>query len=181
MTGQLTPQKKHGKLAHEVPSRQPVVSRRQLLAGLLSSHTLALIPWAAAQPIDDAGHGTFLAVSALLVGRPTLDAAQAKHLYEALVADDPGVPAAAQTLLTLINERRVDPLQLQSILDADKSPIAALPRTIATAWFLGVVGQGEKARCIAFETALNAQIVGDVIKPPTYAYGAYGSWARKPV
>src|SRR5437879_1106765 len=158
-----------------------VVSRRGLLAGLLTSHTLSLIPWAAAQPIEDAGHGAFLAVSAILAGRPTLDTAQAKRLYDALVADDAGFPAAAQSLLTLINDRKIDPLQLQSVLDQEKSTIAGVPRVIATAWFLGIVGQGEKARCIAFETALNAQIVADVIKPPTYAYGAYGSWSGKPV
>ena len=39
----------------------------------------------------------------------------------------------------------------------------------------------DKARCLAFETALNAEVVADVLKPPTYAYGAYGSWMRKPV
>lgn len=166
------------------PGRRPTrlaLSRRALLAGLLTTHTLALIPWAAAQSIDDAGHGAFLAVSAILAGRQTLDAVQAKRLYDALVADDPGFPAASQSLLTLINDRKIDPLQLQSVLDQEKSTIAGLPRIIATAWFLGIVGQGEKARCIAFETALNAQIVSDVIKPPTYAYGAYGSWSRKPV
>ena len=45
---------------------------------------------------------------------------------------------------------------------------------------LGVVGSGEGARCVAYETALNAVIVADVLKPPTYAYGAYGSWSAKP-
>ncbi len=61
------------------------------------------------------------------------------------------------------------------------SPLAALPRKIATAWFMGIVGSGEKARCIAYESALNAVIVQDVLKPPTYAYGVYGSWAKKPL
>ncbi len=45
---------------------------------------------------------------------------------------------------------------------------------------MGIVGSKQRARCLAFETALNAEIVADVLKPPTYAYGPYGSWGRKP-
>lgn len=155
-------------------------SRRGLLRGLLSAYTAALIPWALAQPVADADQGTFVALSALLAGRQALNAALAKRLYEALKADDPGFPSAGKALLALINERKLDPLQLQQVLDDEKSPLAALPRTIVTAWFLGVVGSGDKARCLAYEQALNAVIVEDVLKPPTYAYGPYGSWARKP-
>jgi hypothetical protein len=45
---------------------------------------------------------------------------------------------------------------------------------------MGIVGDGAKARCLAYEKALNAVIVADVLKPPSYAYDAYGSWAAKP-
>lgn len=161
-------------------SHLPGPSRRILLAGLLTASTASLIPWALAQPVTDANRGSFLAISALLVGRQALDAVQAKRLYDALVADDAGFPAAAQSLLTLINERKIDPLQLQQTLDDEKSPLAPLPRKIASAWLLGIVGSDEKARVVAFETALNAVIVADMLKPPTYAYGVYGSWAKKP-
>ena len=58
--------------------------------------------------------------------------------------------------------------------------IVGLPRSIVTAWCLGIIGQGESARCIAYETALNAVIVADILKPPTYAYGVYGTWQSKP-
>ena len=156
------------------------LARRRVLAGLLTAYTASLIPWALAQPVADADQGAFLAVSAILVGRQSLDAAQAKRLYDALTADDAGFPATARALLAFINERKIDPLQLQAMLDTEKSPLAALPRNIVTAWYLGIVGDGERARCIAFETALNAEVVADVLKPPTYCYGVYGSWARKP-
>ena len=68
------------------------------------------------------------------------------------------------------------------MLDGEHSPLAPLPRQIMSAWFLGVVGGGGSgdARCVAYETALNAVVVADVLKPPTYAYGAYGSWSAKP-
>jgi hypothetical protein len=155
-------------------------TRRRLLAGMLSGYAASLIPWALAQPVTDANRGAFLAVSAILAGRRALDEVQARRLYDALAGDDPGFPAAASALLALIEARKVDPLQLQEVLDAEHSALAPLPRRIVTAWYLGVVGEGEHARVVAFETALNAVAVADVLKPPTYCYGAYGSWTKKP-
>lgn len=156
-------------------------ARRATLAALLSAYTASLIPWALAQPAPDAGQGAFLALSAIIAGRQSLDDGLAKRLYAALTEDDKGFPAASRQLLALINERKIDPMQLQQTLDAEQSPLAALPRKIATAWFLGIVGSGEKARALAFEDALNAVMVADVLKPPTYCYGVYGSWANKPL
>ena len=155
-------------------------ARRRLLAGLLAAYGASLLPWALAQPALDANEPAFLAVSAILTGRLSLDVAQASRVYAALVADDPGFPASIRALLALITERSVELPKLQSVLDTERSPLAALPRRILSAWFLGIVGEGERARCIAFETALNAVIVEDVLKPPTYCYGVYGSWAKKP-
>lgn len=152
-----------------------------MLASLLTTYTASLIPWALAQSVDDPDQGAFLAVSAIIAGRQSLDASQAKRLYDALSADDKDFPAMTRELLTVINQRKIDPLQLQQILDREKSPLAEVPRKIATAWFLGIVGGGAKARCLAYETALNAIIVSDVLKPPTYAYGVYGSWIAKPI
>lgn len=163
------------------PQEASALGRRTLLAGLLGSYAASLVPWALAQPVSDADRGSFVALSAILVGRPSLDAAQAGRLYDALVADDADFAAAAKALLAFVDERKIDPLQLQQVLDDEKSPHAGLPRKIATAWWLGIVGSGEKARCVAFETALNALAVSDVLKPPTYAYGVHGSWVRKPV
>ncbi len=159
---------------------QPNARCRTLLAGLLSAYTASLIPWALAQPVAAADQGAFLALSAILAGRQALDSAQAKRLYDALQADDPGFPAAAQALLALINQRRIDPLQLQQVLDTEKSPLAPLPRAIVSAWYLGIVGGGKRARTLAYETALNAAAVADILKPPTYCYGVYGSWTKKP-
>jgi hypothetical protein len=160
---------------------RPNPTRRLVLFGLVSAYTASLVPWALAQEATDADNGAFLALSAILAGRQSLDAAQAQRLYAALVADDPGFPAAAKALLDMIEQRKIDPMQLQKVLDDEKSPLNALPRRIVTAWYLGIVGDDAKARCLAFETALNAEAVADVLKPPTYAYGAYGSWTSKPI
>ncbi len=158
----------------------PDPTRRRMLISLLSGYTASLIPWAAAQAITDDNQGAFVAVSAILAGRQSLDPVLGKRFYDALVAEDAGFPAAAGALLNLINEQKINPLQLQKVLDAGHPALAALPRKIVTAWFTGVVGSGDNARCIAYETALNAVIVEDMLRPPTYAYGAYGTWAAKP-
>ncbi|MBB1635576.1 sugar dehydrogenase complex small subunit [Cupriavidus sp. UME77] len=159
---------------------EPNCARRALLAGLLSTYTASLIPWALAQPVANGDQGAFLALSAIIAGRQTLDGALAKRLYQALTDDDAKFPAEARQLLALIDERKIDPLQLQQVLDSEQSPLATLPRKIATAWFMGMVGSGDNVRTIAYENALNAVIVSDVLKPPTYCYGVYGSWAAKP-
>lgn len=154
--------------------------RRTVLAGMLSVYAASLIPWALAEPVVEPARGAFLALSAILAGRQSLDQTQARRLYDALSADDAGFAAGVQALLALVNQRSVDPLQLQALLDAEQPALAPLPRKIVSAWYLGIIGSGERARCLAFETALNAAVVADVLKPPTYAYGAYGSWAKKP-
>lgn len=156
-------------------------SRRRVLASLLAACTAAHIPWALAQPVTDDKQGAFLALSAIIAGRQSLDTAMAQRLYAALSQHQTGFPEAAQALLKLINEQSIEPMLLQKALDDQKSPLAPLPRLIAAAWFMGIVGTGKDAQCIAYEHALNAQMVADVLKPPTYAYGAYGSWSKKPV
>jgi hypothetical protein len=170
---------------HKSPEPQdpPLASirRRRLLAGFVGAYTATQIPWALAQPMSDDQQGAFLALSAIIAGRQMLNADMADRIFKALSAEEPGFPASAAALLKLIDARKIDPLQLQKTLDDEKSPLAPLPRKIATAWFLGVIGSETKAHVIAYEHALNAQFVADVLKPPTYAYGPYGSWARKPL
>lgn len=156
-------------------------SRRGLLMGMLTLYTASLIPWAVAQTAPDAERGAFMAVSAIIAGRQSLDAELSATLFDSLTEADPNFPAATRELLKLINDRQIDPLQLQAVLESDYPSLAPVPRKIATAWFLGIVSDGEQVHCLAYENALNAVIVSDVLKPPSYCYGAYGSWASKPV
>src|SRR5690554_5857610 len=147
-----------------------LVSRRVVLAGLLSAYTASLIPWAVAQSAPDVERGNFLALSALIAGRQSLDTALALRYYDALVSVDAGFPSAVTELLTLINRQRIDPLQLQALLDEQYPALAAVPRKIATAWFLGMVETPDGTQVLAYEEALNAQMVSDVLKPPSYCY-----------
>ncbi len=155
-------------------------NRRTILKGFLATYSASLIPWAIAAPASSADQESFLALSTIITGRQKLDAELARNLYQALVADDAAFADRAKELLARINQQKIDPLKLQKLLDDEKSPLASVPTSIANAWFMGVVGSGQRARCLAYENALNAQIVADTLKPPTYAYGPYGSWARSP-
>ena len=155
-------------------------SRRKLLGGLLSAYTATLVPWALAQPVRDEQHGAFVALSAILVGRQSLDSDHAQRLYDALAENDPNFGDSVSALLELINKKHISPVALQEALDVGHPELASVPRSIATAWIIGVVGEGVRARCLAYETALMSDIVKDKLNPPTYAYGAYGSWETKP-
>lgn len=156
------------------------IPRRVVLSGLLSAYTASLIPWALAETAPDVDRGNFLILSALIAGREALDNDLAMRYYEALVAVDASFPAAVTTVLTLINYHHIDPLRLQALLDEKRPELAGVPRRIATAWFLGVVQTDDGSRVLAYEKALNAQMVDDVLKPPSYCIGGYGSWARAP-
>ena len=168
-----------------VPAGQPDdpanPSRRRLLAGLVTAYTASLIPWALAAPVADAGHGAFVAVSAILAGKRVLNSILGKRLHAALVDIEPGLDADCQALLKQIEAQQIDPAKLQGVLDAAHSRLAPLPRKIMRAWCLGLIGDGEAARCVAYENALDAVMVADVLKPPTYAYGPYGSWSKPPL
>lgn len=163
----------------------PDPQRRLLLAGILVACSTSFVPWARAQSrpagAAAAAPDSFLEVSKLLTGQASLDATLAARLYRALLADDGAFGERHQRLLSYVNEHDADPMRLQEILDAEKSALALVPRRIVTAWYTGIVGEGERAKCIAFETNLLNVITADKLKPPSYSYGVYGSWATKPV
>ena len=154
--------------------------RRGILIGLSATYLFSYVPSAIAQPADAAARDAFMVVSLILTGRPSLDADQAGRLYEALAADAPGFPADVQALRSFMDERKVDPAQLQSTLDAEQSPLTAVPRSIVKAWYTGIVGEAERARCVTFETSLMHVAVADRLNPPSYCYGSYGSWIDQP-
>lgn len=162
------------------------VSRRTLLSTTARLAVAAVVGGlglrsAEANESAPASLDAFMAVSTRLTGREHLDAALGARLHEALGADNPRFQSDLQALLAIIDERRIDPLQLQRTLDAEQPALAALPHRIVSAWYSGVVGDGERAQCIAFETSLMNVIVADHLSPPSYCYGPPGSWSGKPV
>jgi len=154
--------------------------RRVLLTSLLAASAASVIPPAFAVPTGDAAQDAFLSASQILTGQSSLDPEQASLLYSALIADDAQFAGGVQALAKILGQPNIDLLQLQRVLDNENSPVAALPRKIATAWYTGIVGEGEKARCVTYETALMNVVVADELQPPSYCYGAPGSWVKKP-
>lgn len=122
----------------------------------------------------------FLEISRFLTGHATLDASLAARLYGAFLALDAGFAARAAALAAYIKTSGVTPTALQKALDADKSAVADLPRQLMQGWMLGIVGSGEKARCVAYEDSLANVAALPYVRPPSFAYGTYGSWAVRP-
>jgi len=144
--------------------------------------TSCLPPFAPATAVQVAGAPgeAFLSVSKVLTGRTLLDAGHAGRLEEAFTSINPRFVNDVQALSTLVQDRNLDPSQLQQVLDLENSPLASLPRMIMSAWYTGVVGEGAAARCVTFEMSLMHQLVADRLNPPSYCYGPYGSWSEAP-
>ena len=170
----------------------PDKARRLLLAGILGSYVCSFIRLPAAFA-DNSAPGTatakasqnFLTLSRLLTDKKALDPVQADRLYAAFVGVYPDFEAQLQQLLEFItaadDQAKLDLSGLQAALDAQQSPVAKLPGRIVSGWYVGVVGSGKAARCVTYETSLMYVAVADRLKPPSYAYGPYGSWGRNPL
>jgi hypothetical protein len=165
------------------PSRG--VSRRTLLSTTARLAVVAVVGrvglrGASATQSAPASLDAFMAVSRRLTGKDNLDAALGARLHAALGTEIPRFQAHVRALRAIIDERSIEPLQLQHTLDAEQAALAPLPRKIVSAWYTGIVGEGERAQCIAFETSLMHGIVADHLSPPSYCYGPPGSWSGKP-
>lgn len=160
----------------------PAPSRRQFLSGASliaagSALGLPMLPGTAfAQGEDD-----FTAVSRLLVGTHDMKPGFTQALLAAFRKIDPAFDGKLATLRRLIGPDPVSGDALKAKLAGADSAVAALPQTILTGWYLGVAGSGKDAICVAYVEALANQEVADVLRPQSYAYGAYGSWAKPPV
>lgn len=127
-----------------------------------------------------AASGAFERMSHLITGHDALDAALRARLFDAFVAIHPGFEADVVALAAFVEQRKLDGASLQAALDDAKAKFAGLPRLIARGWYVGIVEKGADAQCVAYATSLAQVAVADHIRPPTYAYGAYGTWANKP-
>ncbi len=161
------------------------VSRRRILQGMGVLAASTLLPLSIAPAFADAepANGDFINVSKLLTGRETLPAAFSAALFAAFAKIDNTFPTKLSRLCSYIEKNLVKAVDLKTKLSANSSvsDLAPLPEMILTGWYLGVAGSGDQAVCVAYVDALANQEVADVLRPPSYAYGAYGSWAAKPI
>ena len=152
--------------------------RRHLLGGALVAgalQSLALRPASA-----DEAPASFLALSAYLTERDQLDTALGARILAAMNALNPGSGAKVDELWQWIQDEGVALKALNDRVKADKPQLAGLAQQVMQGWYQGILGGGTKVRVVAYEHALNAQVVADKLRPPSYAYGGYGSWSANP-
>lgn len=165
----------------DIPSR---FTRRRLLQGMgvLGATTLiptGIFPAYASSAISN----DFITISIYLTGRDKLSADYSTALYSALTKFDNNLPAKLSHLRAYIDSNSVKAKDLKNKLSNDPrvADLVGLTELLLTGWYLGIVGSGDNAVCVAYVDALANKEVADVLKPPSYAYGAYGSWSAKPV
>lgn len=155
--------------------------RRAVLRGLAGLPLLAL----AGARIDPAwadspaASGDFSAVSTALTGHASFDPPLLNALYAAFGAQDAQFDERLGRLALLLRGTPAD--ALKPVLVGKNADLVTLPADLLTGWYLGIVGKGEHSVCVAYASNLSNRLVADVLRPPSYAYGAYGSWSHKPV
>jgi len=160
------------------------LTRRRLLQGMgvLAAATLiptGVFPAYASSAISN----DFITISIFLTGREKLSANYSTALYSALTKFDRTIPTKLSHLRAYIDANAISAADLKTKLSADPAiaDLVGLPALLLTGWYLGIVGSGDNAVCVAYADALANEEVADVLRPPSYAYGAYGSWATKPL
>lgn len=151
----------------------PPLNRRGLLLGAaaLTVFSMKAARAAVSAPlsnatVDDATMRHFMAVSGRLTGFTDLNAELGHRLITAFIQI---VPNFRETLALL-------PATAE-----ESAPTSAFEQTVMTGWYEGVVQHEDNMACVAYVTALEHVLTADVLKPPSYAYGAYGSWQAKPL
>lgn len=138
------------------------LGRRKLL---LASLAVPFV-WTQGAHAQGVSFSHFLALSSRLSGYSNLDQQLGLKIYQSLSKMLPSFDNAVASLASV-----------------DESALGQSPvvKAILQAWYLGVVGSGEQSTCIAYVSTLQARVVADVLRPPTYAYGPYGSWRTQPI
>lgn len=121
-----------------------------------------------------------MALSRYLTERDDLHQAQGARLLAALNALDGKFNDKLEALWKWIGANQVALVELNARLKAEQPELAAVPMNVMQVWYQGIAGSGTATRVVAYEYALNAQVVADWLRPPSYVYGVYGSWVRNP-
>lgn len=112
---------------------------------------------------NDAALERFMEVSKRLTGMKVLDAEFGRRLYESCQRIIPNFEENAAKLSQDAGEKTTP-----------------LEQALLVGWYDGIVEHGDKAECVAYVASLDRVLTSDVLKPPSYAFGAYGSWRAKP-
>ncbi|VXB81979.1 Uridylyltransferase [Burkholderia sp. 8Y] len=154
--------------------------RRGVLTGAAASAALAFAPSRAA-PAAGADVDTFVAVSMKLTGRASFDPLVAGRIHTALARADAGFADKMTRLDHWLSTHGGTPSDVvTAALQATQPDLAKAVGSVVRAWYLGVVGEDERAEVVAFERALMFDPVRDMLTVPSYCRGAPADWAKKP-
>jgi len=154
--------------------------RRAMLAGAGASAAFAFAPSRAAGVVA-ADVDMFVAVSMKLTGRAGFDPLVAGRVHAALLRADAEFPDKMKRLDHWLSTHGGTPSDVvTAALQATQPELARAVGSVVRAWYLGVVGEGERAEVVAFERALMFDPVRDMLTVPSYCRGTPADWAKKP-
>jgi hypothetical protein len=152
--------------------------RRHVLGGFLAATALHVTPFAmAAEPVASPA---FMALSQFLTARDDLHPQMGARMQAAWQELDDKFSANVEALWQWIQAENVSLAQLNERMKVDKPELSQVPAQIMQIWWQGIAGSGNHVRVVTYEHALNGQAVSDKLRPPSYAYGNYGSWSMNP-
>ena len=125
-------------------------------------------------------HGPFSGITRYLTERGDLPQAQGARLLATQNELDGKFNGKLDTLWKWIGSSQVALANLNERLKAEQPDLADVPMNVMQLWYQGIAGSGTATRVVAYEHALNAAVVADMLRPPSYVYGAYGSWSSNP-
>lgn len=175
---------RHTRAASFAPSRRQFIFGTSVLAtaSLAGFGGLSMVRCAHAQEAaaSDADFAAFMHLSQYLTGKTALDVEIGRAILAGLREDSAKVTAQIAQLNDFVAKSNTPASALHAALEGSQSALASLPKHIMSAWYLGVVGTGTKARTVAYEQALMYPPIADVIVMPSYAHGVPGYWTKPP-
>lgn len=154
------------------------VTRRTLLEGAACLGVVALVsPFnVIADGRASQGKEVFVAVSKRLTEYDDLNSVLAERFYAALQGLN---PKFSTELAALAKEMaKSDAKTLAKSLSPSAQKTA---KSIISAWYTGIVGEGTTAQVITYRHALEFKAVDDVLQIRTYCPNKPGYWAEKPI
>ena len=151
------------------------ISRRYLLGGAaalgLAGIAFGALPIAhAADSVAEGATADFVRVSAVLTARNTLNPVLASLIFREMHKEDATLPASVSRLAAVIHQ----PAAQWSAADQ------ALARQITSVWYTGLIGQGDQARVVTYEGALQFAATQDIFIVRSYCPNRPGFWAQQP-
>jgi hypothetical protein len=122
----------------------------------------------------------FLTLSLLLTGKPQLNAVTAARLLKLLSVQSADFEKQMTALADVAQRQGSNDVEaLAAAVRGDSALLGVLHRIVA-AWYLGMVGDAESGKVVAYVQALMFDPVRDVVVVPSYCRAGPGYWTAQP-